>query len=158
MSRKDKPRVIPPPKVEGGTPSSRSIPRPRVFAPTGGEGKLRVRLGSVDVGGPWCLTNIKADHFSDLLERLRSFESMTCSELFHQGTGMGKVYPVADLPNKAARKRLTELEYDDQTEIARLQITGQRRLYGFLPDGGPDFYVLWWDPLHEIWPSKLKHT
>lgn len=31
-----------------------------------------------------------------------------------------------------------------------------RRLYGFLL--GHVFHVVWWDPDHEIWPSKLKHT
>lgn len=79
---------------------------------------------------------------------------MRCSEVFKPGSQMGKIYDAAKLPNKDAIARLIELQYDDQTEIARLRINGKRRLYGFLHDGGPDFYVLWWDSEHEVWPSS----
>lgn len=102
--------------------------------------------------------HIDSGHLLDLLERLQSFESMKCAEVFSPGSEIGKTYSVAEIPTKEARDRLVELQYDDQTEIARLRINGKRRLYGFLPDGGPDFYVLWWDPWHEVWPSKLKNT
>ena len=83
---------------------------------------------------------------------------MRCAEVFKPGSEEGKIYAIPDLPNKQARDRIVDLEYDDQTEIARLRISGKRRLYGFLPSGGPDFYVLWWDPEHEIWPSTKKRT
>jgi hypothetical protein len=82
---------------------------------------------------------------------------MSCNEIFHSNT-KGKVYAVAELPTKEARDRLVELDLDDQTEIARIEISARRRLYGFLHNGGPDFYALWWDPEHKIWPSKKKHT
>jgi hypothetical protein len=135
------------------------VPTPRIFRPSGDDGSLRVRFNHVDVGGPWCLSRIESEHFVDLLGRLNSFETMTCAEVFFApGRDEGKTYQVDDLPNPNAQNRLVDLEWDDQTEIARLQINGKRRLYGFLPDGGPDFYVLWWDPEHEIWPSTLRHT
>ncbi|MFI2562454.1 hypothetical protein [Nocardia farcinica] len=134
------------------------IPKPKEFRPSGGDDCLRVRLNHLDVEGPWCLTQIEQPHFVDLLQRIRSFEQMRCRDVFGTGSQEGKVYKVEDLPNVEARKRLEELEYDDQTEIARLRITGERRLYGFLWNGGPEFYALWWDPRHEIWPSPKKHT
>jgi len=65
-------------------------------------------------------------------------------------------YNIADLPNADARQGLEELEYDDRDKISRLRITGEQRLYGFRE--GARFYVLWWDPHHEIWPSKLRNT
>ncbi len=34
--------------------------------------------------------------------------------------------------------------------------SGERWLYGFLHDNV--FHVIWWDPHHEIFPSKLKKT
>lgn len=83
---------------------------------------------------------------------------MRCAEVFAPGNDEGVVYSVAELPNRVATDRLIDLGYDDQDDIARLRINGKRRLYGFLPGGGPDFYVLWWDPLHEIWPSTKRHT
>ena len=104
------------------------------------------------------MSYITPQHHADLLERLRAIETMRASEVFAPGSEIGKRYDVDSLPNTDARNRLVELEYDDQTEIARLRISGERRLYGFLPDGGPDFYVLWWDPHHQIWPSTLRNT
>ncbi len=112
----------------------------------------------MDLGGPWCLSRIEQEHLVDLLGRIKSFESMKCAHVFAPDSQMGKTYEVDQLPNADAKARLVDLEFDDQTEIARLRISGERRLYGFLPDGGPDFYALWWDPAHEIWPSTLKHT
>lgn len=44
----------------------------------------------------------------------------------------------------------------DETNISRLRINGEQRLYGFRRD--PKFYVVFWDPEHKIWPSTLKHT
>ncbi|MEU2128489.1 hypothetical protein [Streptomyces sp. NPDC018352] len=52
--------------------------------------------------------------------------------------------------------RLTAIGFDDALKIQRLRFTGTQRLYGFL--NGNIFHVLWWDPLHEVYPSKLKHT
>lgn len=147
------------PRHQQASPIPKYVPKPRAFRPSGSDSSLRVRFNHVDVSGPWCLSLIEPDHLADLLGRLRSLETMTCAEVFFApDRDEGKTYQVDDLPNTDARSRLVELEMDDQTEIARLQINGKRRLYGFLPDGGPDFYVLWWDPEHEIWPSPLRHT
>lgn len=155
---KGKPKWVPSPNP--GIPAlEKHVPAPlREFRPAGGDGCLRVRFSHVDVNGPWCLTSIERPHFVTLLDRLKSFETMKCSEIFSPGSEVGKIYPVADLPNMQAGKRLEELELDDQTEIARLRITGERRLYGLRPDRGPDFWVLWWDPKHEIWPSTKRNT
>lgn len=147
-----------PPQQRGAPVIPKYVPKPKQFTPVVGDGNLRVRFNSVDVDGPWCVSKIEAAHHIDLLQRLKSFESMKCSEVFKPGSDEGIVYSVPDIPNKEARNRLVELQFDDQTEIARLRISGRRRLYGFLPNLGPDFYVLWWDPEHEIWPSTLKHT
>ncbi|MEV5686564.1 hypothetical protein AB0L68_25685 [Streptomyces sp. NPDC052164] len=46
--------------------------------------------------------------------------------------------------------------FGDATRIQRLEFTGTQRLYGF-PVGNV-FHVLWWDPSHEVYPSKLKPT
>lgn len=144
------------PKQNQPSAIPKHVPRPKQFQPTVGDGYLRVRFNSVDLEGRWCMGSIDSGHFRDLLERLRSFESMKCADVFARGSEIGKTYTVSKLPAKEARDRLVDLEYDDQTEIARLRISGKRRLYGFLPDGGPDFYVLWWDPEHEIWPSNRE--
>ncbi|MFJ7095892.1 hypothetical protein ACIQWL_37575 [Streptomyces mirabilis] len=51
---------------------------------------------------------------------------------------------------------MTVMRRDDMTKIQRLELTGLQRLYGFLE--GNVFHVVWWDPLHQAYPSKLKNT
>ncbi|MBQ1167191.1 hypothetical protein KBZ21_55250, partial [Streptomyces sp. A73] len=63
---------------------------------------------------------------------------------------------VADLPNKQALSRLDDLGIPDMTKIWTLRIGGAGRLWGFLV--GPVFHIIWWDPDHQVWPSKKKNT
>ena len=57
---------------------------------------------------------------------------------------------------KEAQNRLLELEKDDWSELYSIKIGGTLRIWGM--KDGQYFQVLWWDPKHEICPSKLKHT
>lgn len=124
----------------------------RQFDPDRSPDNLVIRFNHVDVGSDWCLTNITRGDHAKLLDRLRSFEQMRADQVFAPGSEEGKTYDVDALPNKDAVRRLVDLGYEDQDTIARLRITGKRRLYGFLI--GNQFYALWWDPEHLIWPSK----
>jgi hypothetical protein len=126
----------------------------RRFEPQDSAGRLLIRFNKLDVGGPWCLANITQAEHRKMLERLRSIESMTVREAFNNGDEPGKHYPVDSLPNAEAQRRLEDLEYDDETRISRLRFGGKGRLFGFLRDDS--FYALWWDPQHEVWPSKKR--
>ena len=117
-------------------------------------GTLIIRFNQTDVGGPWCLSKATPDQMRRLLEAVTSYETMTPIEAFKGRPG--KDYPAKDLPTKEAIERLIDLGLDDQDSISRLSLTGEERLYGFRR--GRYFHVLWWDPHHQIWPSKLKHT
>jgi len=120
------------------------------------QGKVVVQLGRFDTGGPWCLTKItQADHLT-LLNRIAAIETMTVQQGFTYSDEPGKDYDLAALPNRDATERLEELEYDDETQISRMRVTGKGRLYGFRRD--ERFYALCWDSEHEIWPSKLRNT
>ncbi|WP_189209036.1 hypothetical protein [Actinokineospora fastidiosa] len=135
---------------------ARDIPtekRPRrALTPSEPEGKLVVLFSRIDLDGPWCLTKISQTDHRNLLSRIQSFETMTVREAFNHGEEPGKDYAIEDLPSKAARKRLEELTFDDRDHISRLRIGNLGRLYGFRE--GARFYALWWDPEHEIWPTK----
>jgi hypothetical protein len=131
--------------------------RAKVFNPPDPTGKLVIQFGQFDCEGPWCISKItSADHVT-LLNRIRSFESMTMAECFSTSGDPGKDYSLEDLPNDEATQRLVDLGWDDQDRISRLNIGGKLRLYGFRR-GTERFYALWWDPNHEIWPSKLRNT
>jgi hypothetical protein len=64
-----------------------------------------------------------------------------------------KAYPT-NVICKEAFDRLTELEYDDQTEIFRFRMTGPHRLYGFR--FGHVFKTVWFDPVHMIYPTPKQ--
>lgn len=120
-------------------------------------GKLSVRWTKFDYDGPFCLGRSDIATVVNLFKQVSNLESMTWTEVFTgvnpRGTGYGEI---ARLPNAVAVNRLKELSLGDETNVSRLRFTGEQRLYGFCRDS--DFYAIFWDPFHEIWPSKLKHT
>ncbi|PYY38841.1 hypothetical protein [Curtobacterium sp. MCPF17_046] len=117
--------------------------------------RLVWRFNEVDKAGPWPPAHIGPDEFGDLLEKMAYFESMTIGEIFKPGSEHGKSYDVEQLP-ASPRRRLVQIEKDDEDAVSRLRLSGRRRLYGFLREHV--FHVLWWDPTHDVYPSKKKRT
>ena len=119
---------------------------------------LIFRFDCVDLDDtcPWSLANVNPNDQKVLLEHLRQYESRTIGELRSGRVSDFKSYDnFADCPNTTAIKRLAEL-YEAPDSIARFRLGGKKRLYGFLVDN--EFHLLWWDPNHEVWPSKKRHT
>jgi hypothetical protein len=83
------------------------------------------------------------------MTRIRDMEQMTPAQVFRGDPGKDYGDP-ARLPNRDARDRLSDLGLIDETCISRLRIGSSERLYGFRRD--PEFYAIFWDPKHEIWP------
>lgn len=117
---------------------------------------LRFRFDRVDLGSPWCITKISAEDHRLLMDKLRDFERMTVNEVFHQRTaksGLGSDYSdLTNCPNPALLRRLAEIGLKDVDGVSRLRLTGRKRLYGIRMQN--EFSILWWDPLHAIWPSQ----
>ena len=135
-------------------PSAPGLQPRKPLTPSNPDVKLLISLARVDVESRWCLSKISASDHIGLLRAVRDFESMTVNEVVH-GKQRSQDYPLHALV-KDARERLVELGLDDRDIIHRLRITGERRLFGFLEANR--FYVVWWDPKHEIVPSHKKHT
>lgn len=156
MSGRRKRPVVPGPpgnaKVARAEPKVSSPRRPRYLpSPDIANDLIVVRFNRVDVDSRWCLSTITTEDHRQLLGRLRGIESMTLHAVFSTDGRIGKDYQLdKGLPNKDANKRLEELGLDDLDFISRLRITGERRLYGIREAN--QFYALWWDPHHEIWP------
>ncbi|OEJ34194.1 hypothetical protein [Streptomyces subrutilus] len=93
-----------------------------------------------------------------MLSKMSEVEKMTVQEMRNASGGkLYKEYATEDTGIiREARDRLTSLGLSDMTKIGRIRFAGTQRLYGFLE--GTVFHVLWWDPNHEVYPSKLKHT
>lgn len=109
----------------------------------------------MDHDGPWNFAELSQDKLNYILRKLSEFESMTMHELFRGNPG--KDYQVEGIPNKAAHERLEATRLADQTQISRLQLSGTERLYGFRDEHNV-FHVVWWDPKHQIWPSRPMNT
>jgi len=62
-------------------------------------------------------------------------------------------YPVSSIC-KEARERLVELELDDFEHIFRFRMSGEGRVYGFVPH--PTFQLLWLDNKHKVYPTNLQ--
>jgi hypothetical protein len=127
-----------------------------LFEPKDSADNLVIRFNRVDTSGPWCLSRIDGREHTKLLARLRDIESMRVRDVFNNGDEPGKHYEAERCPNPALVRRLRDLEYDDETRISRLRFGGRGRLFGFLR--GNQFFALWWDPEHEVWPSKKRNT
>ena len=92
----------------------------------------------------------------DLLLKLSTFEGLTWGEILKasggRSHGTNNHYEnVEDLIDRA-QKRLIELKMDDIDRVFSLRLQGAVRLYGILEDG--IFSLLWYDPDHEIYPTK----
>lgn len=118
--------------------------------------RLAWRFTHVDHDGPWGFSEVEPSVLCGILSHLANFESMTLNEVFHRGGYPGKDYDVAAIPNSDALVRLEAVGLADQTKIWALRLGGEPRLYGFMDEN--IFHVVFWDPEHEIWPSRLKHT
>jgi hypothetical protein len=113
------------------------------------------RFTHVDHGGRWGFDRMAPEVLCEILQKLAHCESITVNEL----RNTRRFFKEYDLPGglcKEALDRLTAMGRDDQTKIHRLEFTGTQRLYGFLEDNV--FHVVWWDPSHEVYLSKLRNT
>lgn len=106
----------------------------------------------------WSITRCSS-FYQDILDKLISYEGQSWGEI--QSASGGRTFGtnnhfenVADL-TKDAQKRITELHLDID-QIFSLRLTATTRLYGILENG--TFYILWYDPNHEIYPSAKKHS
>ena len=57
---------------------------------------------------------------------------------------------------KEAQNRLIELRFDDLDELWEFRLSGKERIWG--TRFGAVIDLIWWDPNHEVCPSKKKHT
>lgn len=109
------------------------------------------RISEIDWDGPWCLSKCNP---RDLLSRLAHFESMSWTQI-QSGTGSHVVG--AEGISKQARERLLDLKKEQWADhLCSLRMSGKERFWGFLRAG--IFHVLWWDPKHQVYASKKKHT
>lgn len=126
-------------------------PRKRVATqplPKSGSNCLRFRFDRVPTGGQFCLSKITPTEHVDLLNKLKSFETMKATDAFSGSPG--KDYQLDNRVPTILKKNINAIG-DDIDMVSRLALGGKPRLYGIR--NGNEFSILWWDPEHQLWPS-----
>ncbi len=108
----------------------------------------------MDWDGPWCPSKCKESGVRGIFKRLADLESMTWTAI--QSKTGSHVVGIQGII-KEARDRIIFLKKEEWADnLCSLRMSGKERLWGFLRSGV--FHVLWWDPEHQVYPSKKKHT
>lgn len=132
----------------------------KVANPHDGE-KPKWSFAKIDRGGPYAFS-LWEDGFDckDFLDKLVSYSSMTWGEIKTQTHDSGKSkhhYLNYDGLSDEARDRVDRFYPDDDRDaIFSFAFDNLWRIVGFRYDEA--FYIIWSDPLHEVFPSKKKHT
>ena len=126
-----------------------------------GDQKMDWSADQADIEDEWswgkrsCLSD---DWDSELLPFLTGYSEKTWLEIYSERTGGGNrkqkhiFYNVEDICEEA-QLRLLALERDDVDCVFRFRLSGKQRLYGI--QQMPVFFVLWWDPEHNIYPVEV---
>ncbi len=117
--------------------------------------KIRWSFSLIDMHGPFGWARCSLPDLENILkQKLSSFETMTWEEI----AGHRHHLIAVDNLSTEARKRLSQLRKEDYStdEVFSLALGGKQRVIGIRDRDV--FKLLWWDPEHEVCPSKLKHT
>ena len=85
--------------------------------------------------------------FAEISEKIKEYEKRKWGDIITDG--INHPSEVEDLCAEA-RTRLVQLALDDHDRLFRFRFSGAQRLWGVREDDL--FRVLWWDPLHKVWP------
>ena len=106
-----------------------------------------------DLEGAWSWFNISSkEKIKEIIDKITNFESMTWKEILGD---KNHLIEIKDLI-KDAVKRLEKLQIEDIETLLSLRLSNTERIWGIKT--GNVCKLLWWDPKHEICPSKKKHT
>jgi hypothetical protein len=110
------------------------------------------KVCKMDMDGKWGWSTFDPRHLKEFLSRLLDCQKLTWQELRQNGSHCVQTSQIVS----DARKRLQVLQLDDWEELYSLRLAGKPRIWGLKEVG--IFWILWWDPNHEICPSQKKHT
>jgi hypothetical protein len=111
------------------------------------------KICSMDMNGRWGWKKLDYQTLIDhIIPQMKNFETMKWNEILNRNSH--EVSTSLIIPD--AYKRLIELSLDEFDYLVSMRLSGKMRLWGIRNKS--TLRVLWWDPLHEICPSSLKHT
>jgi hypothetical protein len=111
------------------------------------------RLGRLDVAcDPWGWNMLDGIILHRIRDRLKALETMTFRDVFKTNSHPIETWRLCN----DAKKRLGEIGVIAD-ELISLRVTGVERLWGCRIDSNV-VELLWWDPLHQVYPVEKKHT
>lgn len=110
------------------------------------------RFSEMDLSSEWGCHNLTSEKLLEVREKLLHFESQTWDQCAGTGSaGVAKRIPLDDFPTKTKR-RFEDLGVDDAEALHEFRLSGPERVWGIRR--GSVCYILWWDPKHEVFPTK----
>ena len=109
----------------------------------------------MEVVDPYGWNKISSEKAEEIRSKLCDFESMTLAEIFVQAKHLNHGVPAHKL-DKSACERLEQLGLSDEERVWCLRLSGQERVWGILHQNIVN--LLWYDPEHQVYPTKLRHT
>lgn len=106
----------------------------------------------MDKEGRWGWNSFQPIQIQEVLKKIFDSQKLTWQELRNNGSHF---VDREDLCAEA-QKRLIQIRKDDLDQLFSLRLTGSKRIWGIKE--GNIFWLLWWDPNHEVCPSHKKHT
>lgn len=115
----------------------------------------------IDRSGEFAFDMHRIDKDSyEILDKIINYSSMTWGEIqrqTHDDKRSKHHYLSPDTLSETARKRLIAKRLEDRSDdIFSFAFNNLLRIVGYRDK--EKFYVLWYDPNHEVCPSSKKHT
>lgn len=101
---------------------------------------------------------VDRDKMCEIRVKLGDFETMTWNEIKRTAIKGKKPHHYIAIQKLCvkAQRRLRDIKRDDLPGVFSLRLRGKERVVVILVEGVAE--LLWWDPRHEVCPSKKKHT
>lgn len=129
------------------------------------DSKMSWRFSTLDrtypQDGGWA--GVDADDLQAVVGRIASLDNSTATQVLAGSEVSHDIFTVYSQEaidqgfTNDAKRRLVERERDDATVIARIRLGSRKRLYAVKTPRGV-YELLWWDPLHKIYPTEPKNT
>lgn len=103
--------------------------------------------------GPFGWSRISGPDLLSVKDRLMALERMRWSEILDRRTGNHQ--PKVILISATAQGRLDELDIVVE-RLVSLRLTNTERIWGIREEAVCS--MLWWDPEHQVWPTRQRNT
>jgi hypothetical protein len=109
-------------------------------------------------GGSWDW-ELSHDEHIQLLDFLATIEKSTWKQIWNQKTGNKQSHNKHHMQDtetlsKEARERLSDIHLGEMSRLFRFRLSGTVRLWGYFRGKQHQFYLLWWDRNHQVYPTE----